>query len=517
MHLNRFLSIVFILGITLVFQSSSLALTTRTENQIVREPVRAGTFYPSDPDELRRMIKTFLNKVEKKKGKGRIIGGIVPHAGYLFSGQVAAHVYKQLEGLTIDTVILIGSCHNAYRVGLRGISVFPEGFYKTPLGPVQINSTIARSLLANGGPFRYLPAAHLDEHSLEVQLPFLQTIFENFTIVPVLLGTDSGLDTVLSDALTRLIDNDRTLVLVSTDMSHYPDYETACSVDSQMLDMVTTMDSRALFDLDRKILNQGLNNLHCTFCALQPVMALMNYTRNKAAFNVDLLNYANSGDISGADKNRVVGYCALIFTEIQPPNEVTSPPKTRTEADLSSESNSLTREVEIELLKIARQTLINHLKGTSIPKTRQTSPPYSEKRGVFVTLKIDHQLRGCIGHIIAQESLEQAVISNTINAASRDYRFMPVTAEELKSIQIEISVLTTPRLISSLDDFVVGQHGIILKKNRHQAVFLPQVATEQGWDKATTLSHLSRKAGLGPDAWQKDTDFYIFETQVFHE
>ncbi|MBN2381645.1 AmmeMemoRadiSam system protein B [bacterium] len=499
--------------ITIIWESNC---SSKSDPTMVREPVRAGTFYPSDPSELKQMVLGYLNNVPKRSFDGTIVGAIVPHAGYIFSGPVAAHTYKQLQGSKIETVVIIGSCHNAYRVGLKGISVFPAGFYKTPLGLVEINKGLAEQVLNEGGPYSFMWAAHQDEHSIEVQLPFLQTVLDSFTIVPILLGTDQGLAETLAATLTRIVNPDKTLVLISTDMTHYPSYNQATKIDHQTLEIIKTLDSQALLNHEHASIRKGINDVHCTLCALQPVMALMNYVRNKGATHVEVLKYANSGDSTVGDKDRVVGYSAVIFLSNGTEKTQPAPSPDPNSREMRNQAG-LDAEVQSHLLKLARTTLERIVSGGDKPKASQKQNPYTEKRGVFVTLKKNGELRGCIGHIFPQASLEQAVLDNTVNAAVEDPRFSPVQASELDSIRIEISVLTVPYQIKALSEFELGRHGIVLKKGWHQAVFLPQVAPEQGWDKTTTLSHLSRKAGLSQNDWQEGAEFYIFEAQVFHE
>ncbi|MFC1851130.1 AmmeMemoRadiSam system protein A [candidate division CSSED10-310 bacterium] len=348
-------------------------------------------------------------------------------------------------------------------------------------------------------------------------MPFLQTVLKNFTIVPMLLGTSIGIEETLAKALAKNLVNKKILVLGSTDMTHYPSYNIAGDVDRQALAIIKTLDPDALRKFNVKTLSAGKPNLHCTFCGLKTVLTIMDYARRVEAQRVEILKYANSGDVPEGGKSRVVGYSAVLFINetgsgLEPGKEIISP----TPAPVSNE-NTLRHEVGAELLRIARQTLHQYVLQKKIPAPTKTEAPYTTPGAVFVTLKINNRLRGCIGHIYPVEPLEQAVISNAINAASQDPRFPPVKSEELKLITIEISALTKPRKIDSLKEFIIGRHGIILKKGYHQAVYLPQVASEQGWDKATTLSHLSRKAGLTSNAWRKGTDFFVFEAQIFHE
>jgi MEMO1 family protein len=482
----------------------------------IRPAAVAGQFYPADPGELRNMVEKFLASAEKKTIPGRIMAGIAPHAGYVFSGAVAASLYAQLKGMEVDTIVLIGPSHHGG--GFRGISVCPEGFYQTPLGQVEINAELAGKLLARGEPFSFQKEADAQEHCLEVQLPFIQTVFKNVTIVPILLGNADGLEQKLSKALGELLPGRKALVIASTDMTHYPDYDTANAVDRQALEFVKKLDVDGLKKFDRATLSKQTPNLLCTYCGLAGVLTVMSYAQKMSVDRVDIVKYANSGDVPGGSKDRVVGYSSVLFvaTSQSPLTRDSSSGKSELTTVRSSEE-IVSEEVGRELVKLARQTITAWCSGSKVPTPSHTASPYSDPRAVFVTLTKEKELRGCIGHILPVESLEQSVISNAVSAASKDPRFPAVESSELPAIKVEVSVLTVPKRIESIKDFIVGKQGIIMRKGYSQAVFLPQVATEQGWDKSTTMNHLSRKAGLPENAWQQGAEFSVFETQIFHE
>lgn len=504
---------IFFCSIVLLFSCSTDASST-----IVREAAVAGAFYPENPVKLTKMINSFLEAVPGEESTEKVVAAIAPHAGYVYSGQVAAYTYKRISQQEFDTVILIGPCHRAYDVHLSGISVYKEGFYKTPLGYVEIDRELSSALLSMGEPFTFNREAHAKEHCLEVQLPFLQTIRRGCKIVPILMGYGNDLDRTLANALTRIVDRRHTLVIISTDMSHYPAYEEARAIDIKSLEYIKSCDSKGLKEYNRSVLSRKIDNMHCTFCGLQAVSTAILYAGSCCKItSATLLKYANSGDVRGGDKTRVVGYAALTFA-LKKGEEIPQSDISKLEKTDSGESvKDLTEEQCHYLLELSRKTLVRCTQDKTLPKPEKESLPFTEERGVFVTLHKEGQLRGCIGHIYPHESLEQSVITNTVNAALRDPRFPAVKEAEVNQLSIEISVLTVPRKIASINDFVLGKHGIILKKGYHQAVFLPQVAPEQKWDKATTLTYLSRKAGLDDDAWHQGTDFYVFEAHVFHE
>jgi len=474
----------------------------------IREPVVAGAFYPANKENLKETIQEYLSKASKislPKGE-TILGLIVPHAGYVYSGLVAAQAYKQLEDKNYNTIIILGVAH---RYPLRSPSIYPEGYYKTPLGVVEIDSGIAEKLMEKCNILQFIPEAHKLEHSIEVQIPFLQIVLKNkFKIIPILLGhfPYEMIDKV-SDAIADVIKSETTkkiLVLASSDFSHYPAYNDAVKVDKETIELIKKFKVGEIIKREEEVKKSGIANLVTYQCGLGSIITLMLVAQKLGATNVTFIDYKNSGDTSWV-KERVVGYIAMSFSGKDIYNE-------NPEAGFT-----LTDEEKKFLLQIARRTLTEYVKNRKIPEFEIKDEKLKKKAGAFVTLNKHHNLRGCIGYILPVKPLYQTVIENTINACSRDYRFSPVIPAELDDIEIEISVLSPPVPVKSYNDIVLGKHGIILKKGFNQAVFLPQVAPEQGWDLPTTLTHLSLKAGLGPDDWKSGCEYEVFTAIVFSE
>lgn len=466
----------------------------------VRPEAAAGKFYPEDSKELRNMVIDFLSKVREEKIKERIYGLVVPHAGYQFSGQVAAYAFKQLEDGHFDDIIVIGPSHYIY---LDGASVGDWDFYETPLGRVKIDKELCDRIRKESEKIGFYPDAHSREHSVENEIPFLQVVLGDFNLVPIVMG-NPGIENcrILSNALIKAIGNKRVLIVASSDMSHYPQYNQAVKVDHKTLDIIKAMDPERLIENERDALSREIPNLHCTLCGLGPVTTLLMTAKKLGAREAKILKYANSGDVFAQNRDRVVGYGAIAIYGHQ-------------------KSTTPNNEQKKKLLEIARKTIEARLANKPIPGFKIDDPALMEKRGVFVTLTNHGKLRGCIGHFLADTPLYKIVSDMAIAASTQDYRFAydPVTLKEMKDIRIEISILSPLRRIKNIDEIRMGIDGIYIRKGTRAGTFLPQVAEETGWTKREFLEHCCHdKAGLPGDAWKDpDTELYTYTAFVFHE
>lgn len=468
----------------------------------VRRARWSGQFYDGSPKVLKDTVKGFLEKVDQEKLPGTLIALISPHAGYVYSGQVAAYAYRQLEGENFDTVILLGPSHH---VPVRGASVYAEGWWKTPLGKVKVDSELAKKIISKHQLFHFDEKAHKDEHSLEVQLPFLQSILKDFKIVPIVVNDSSEeFCQLLADAIVNSKSKKRILIVASTDMSHFHPYGRACLIDGVAIRDLENFDADNL----RKHVISGKTEL----CGGAAVFTTLVVAKAYGANKIKLLRYANSGDVTG-DKRRVVGYGAFAIMSLKEKELI---PELEEEKGGEKMLNEKQQKV---LLGIARKTIEEYIRSGKIPEFNVKDPLLKEKRGVFVTLHKKGMLRGCIGYIMPMEELYKAVSKMAIQSSTGDPRFPPVSPEEFDEIEIEISVLTVPERINSVDEIEMGKHGVIVKKGYNQGVFLPQVATETGWSKEEFLNRLCYdKAHLPEDAWKdKDTEIYTFSAQVFAE
>jgi len=479
----------------------------------VRQATHADdAWYPGKASELSRTVDSYLANVKKEPLTGKVIALVAPHAGYRFSGQVAAYAYKQIQGMDFDTVILIGESHN-YR--FPGAAVYESGIFRNPLGDIEIDSSITKSLMEKSSIIKGNPEVHIPEHSLENQIPFLQRTLKGFKIVPILIG-DSKKETsnALAKALASVIKEKATKVLLiaSTDMTHYPKYQEAVKADRYTISALETMDSDIIRERLKDYMGLGVDDLHCMLCGEEAVTTALDTAKALGADSVKVLKYANSGDVPVGDKNKVVGYMAAAFYK----SDNNKDSKKNSHEALDS---ALNKEQQDLLLKLARESIENYLKTGKEKRLETQDQRLQTKQGAFVTLSKHDNLRGCIGHIVPVEALCDTVANMAVAAAVDDPRFPKVTMDEMKDIDIEISVLSIPKRVQSADEIELGKHGVIVKRGSRQGVFLPQVATETGWDKVTFLEHLCySKAGLSKDAWKdKDTELYVFTAQLFEE
>jgi len=476
----------------------------------------ADMWFPGDLEKLAAVVDSYLAEAEKDAAKieGEPIALIVPHAGYIYSGWVAAHAYRQIEGLDYDTVVVIGDTHTGR--GTAPVAVWARGAYETPLGAVPVDEEVAAALLAADSRILFDRAGHESEHPVENQIPFLQRVMGDFKVVPIVLHDDSlEIAEVLSQALVKALADRKALIVASTDLAHWPAYDDARASDAAMLAAIETMDPQALLDADREWMSKGIPDLATTMCSKGSVMTAMLAAPQLGANQVMVLQYANSGDVPIGERDRVVGYGAVMFWrgEGDPGSFVIpTPPGPMTEAI------PLTAEDKEELLAMARQTIAYFLETGDFPHFTVTQPGLLQGRGAFVTLEKHGELRGCIGHLIGDRPLYLVVQNVAVSAAVADQRFPPVTEEELSDLEIEISVLSPLQQVESVDQVQVGLHGVIIRRGLQQAVYLPQVAPEQGWGREEMLENLCLKAGLSKEAWKKEgTRFYVFTAEVFEE
>jgi len=476
-----------------------MAFTAHSWGDMVKEPNVAGGFYSADPKELSDSIDYLERSAGSVPTDRKVAIAIAPHAGYPYSGPVAAYTYKAIARNHYKTIVIIGPSHY---FPFEGISVWPSGGFKTPLGIVPVDEDFAGKLLKENPKFQYLPQVFEREHSIEVELPFLQKTFDHVSIVPILMGNpDPQVCHDLAVALDKLIgQRDDVLVLISSDMSHYYTYDVANQMDALTL--------KAIEDIDPKSFFEGNMARKMEMCGFVPVTTALILARLRGIQHVEVLKHANSGDTSG-DKSRVVGYSSVIFySDLLDANKSPEDP-----------IGALSLQEKKELLRIARSSIETFVKTGKAPDIMVKDARLNGIQGAFVTITKHGVLRGCIGNIIGQEPLYQTVRDMAIAAASQDPRFTPLTAAELKDIDLEISVLSQPRRVKDASQIQLGKDGVIVSQGDHQGVFLPQVASETGWSKEEFLSQLcSQKAGLPPNAWKEpNTALYVFTADVFSE
>jgi AmmeMemoRadiSam system protein B/AmmeMemoRadiSam system protein A len=508
-------SLFLVSSLSLAFTFSIPREKEENKDENIRKAAVAGGFYPGDKTSLEKYVDALLRQADPPVIKEPIRAIMVPHAGYVYSGPVAAYAYKKLEGRDIRTVILM--C-NSHRHALDGIAVYEKGSYETPLGRVPIDEEKTKELLAASPKILSRPAMHEGDHVLEVQLPFLQRVLKDFKIIPLLFGSDDpALSIILADALKNIID-DKTLIVASTDMSHYPPYEKASKADRETLQAVNTGQADALDAILKQHASEGIPNAETFMCGVSGVRTVLLLGQALGPTTPVYLNYANSGDSPAGDKRNVVGYGAVAFVA-KPSTLPAAPPPVETKKEEAPDESGLAPADKEELLKIARATVESHVRGQKAPEFSPVSPALNKSLGAFVTLKEYGQLRGCIGRFDPAGPLYGTVQQMAVAAATQDPRFRPVREQELGKLEYEISVLSPLRKIESADEIVLGKHGVQVSKGFHHGVFLPQVATETGWSKEAFLGELcSQKAGLPRDCWKDPkVELQVFTADVFPE
>lgn len=473
----------------------------------------AGMFYPADPAELTGMMDTLLSQVSLPKIDGQIVAVVAPHAGYPYSGPVAAYTYAALKGHKFARVVVIAPSHYE---AFDFTSVYDGDGYVTPLGTVPVDKVFARQLTRMSSTLQLSERGHLAtsagaEHAIEVQLPWLQHVLGSFTLVPIVMGDQSYESSrALGVALAKLIQKQRqqnnggsrhaagdTLILASSDLSHYHRYNDAEAIDHKTLNALQAWDYLSM--------SRNFETRVWEACGGAPIVAAMIAAERLGANQGQVLDYANSGDVTG-DHSRVVGYSADVFVQ--------APGGTAREVPFS-----LNEQEKEELLALARSSVEHAIRDRILYEpAAPADPAFDQERGAFVTLSEEGKLRGCVGYTSAVEPLYKAVRDTAALAALRDPRFRPVSVQELPQLQYEISVLSPLLHVHDVREIEVGQHGLLMKNGNREGLLLPQVPVEQHWDRITFLEQTCVKAGMDPDCWKDDnTDIFRFTALVFGE
>lgn len=483
-----FLAIIIVTGLFILNPARPMP-EKKVSAASVRKPAVAGSFYTSDPAALKSQIDKNLNLSPKIVFPNPLRILIVPHAGLDYAGVTAGAAFKQLAGNNYKKIILVGPSHH-HLFSYAAVDNFSS--WQTPLGNIEFDSDLARKILSPSQNIITDSAVDADEHSLEMEIILLQSVLTDFKILPILLSHPS--DELLTALAFRIAQNmdETTLLVISSDLSHYPDYATANTVDKKTISAVIS-GNMDYFNL----LPAGVDTLACGFEAIRVADQVSRFLGLKA----QLIKYQNSGDVV-SDKSRVVGYGAVGFTGNSYRLAVPQ----------------LSPDAKKEALDIARKTLDDFVGRKNTPgNTKITSPELYTPLGAFITLRKKGDLRGCIGEFEPDKPLYKVIQDKTIDAASTDPRFSPVTASELPDVTLEISVLTPRQRIFDWHKIKLGTDGVVIIHGNHGGTFLPQVATDTGWKLEEFLSHLcSEKAGLPSNCYQNPAaEIYIFQAQIF--
>ncbi|MGA8149835.1 MAG: AmmeMemoRadiSam system protein B [Terriglobales bacterium] len=468
--------------------------------QNVRQAVVAGSFYPADSKVLSAMMDDMLARASVPPINDPILAVVAPHAGYQFSGPVAAYTYAALKGRKFSRVVVIAPSHYE---AFDFTSVFDGDAYTTPLGTVRIDKAFAKQLATMSPTIRLSSQGHVPtpkgaEHALEVELPWLQRVLGDFELVAVVMGDQSYENSrALGAALAKLIQGSDTLIVASSDLSHYHPYDEAVKIDHKTLNALQAWD---YFSMSR-----NFEARIWEACGGAPIVAAMIAAERMGANQALVLKYANSGDTTG-DHSRVVGYSADVFLKTQSGKTV-------------EPQFSLNGHDKNELLALARKSVEYAVREKkAYEPTASASEVLNQERGAFVTLKKSGELRGCVGYTSAVKPLYMTVRDTATLAALRDSRFQPVSASELPQIEYEISVLSPLRRVLDIRQIKVGQHGLLMKNGAYEGLLLPQVPVEERWDRQRFLEETCAKAGMHSDCWKdENTDIFMFTAVVFGE
>lgn len=463
-----------------------------------RKAAVAGKFYPGSKKKLESQLKQLFVETKAEPNTSLPLQALIsPHAGYVFSGKVAASGFNQIAAKAAYRRIFVLASSHQYR--FNGAAIYTLGNYETPLGEIEVDQKLGRQLEKTSDVFQNNPQAHNHEHSLEVQLPFLQyKLGNNFKLIPIILGTSDANDCKkLAEALKPFFTPEN-LFVISTDFSHYPSYEEAKKIDRTTVNSICTNNPKMLLQTLEHNKSHHLENLATSLCGWTSVLTLL-FLSQKGAYNYVQLDYQNSGDNAlYGDKKSVVGYSAIAIYD--------------------STSFFVSEKEKEEILNLARNSIITFIKSgkKKKPITIENSGILNEPTGVFVSVYVKNKLRGCIGGFAQEKSL-MVLLQEMAVASVCDHRYDKIDSDELDDLTIEVSVLSPLEKIQSVDQIKLGHHGVYIKDGYSSGTFLPQVAHSTGWSLEEFLGHCSRdKAGLGWTGW-KTAELYTYEAIVIKE
>jgi len=470
----------------------------------------AGSWYPNDPVKLTALLDGLLapSSPPELGGGAPVRALIVPHAGYRFSGAGAAAGYKLLAGQPICRVVLLGPAH---RGNFTGLSIPDVTHYSTPLGDIPLDINVV-TRMRNHPLVTADPSAHSREHSIEMQLPLLQRVLgTGWSLVPILVGRIDRDSRARAAEMLRLHADEQTLFVVSSDFTHYgPNYGyQPFSADHKVAERIRELDMGAMKHIEARDADgfaSYRDETGITACGFGPVSILLDVLGPQA--KAKMVRYYTSGEVLGDYRNSV-SYLTVAFRAERALSA------SGAADDLSAAQMKLLHRLAVRAVAQSVAAGADIDNPESLVADLELAPDLERTRAAFVTLRKYGALRGCMGHITPLDALYRSVIITAVNAALHDGRFEPVTSDELSELTVEVSVLSTTSLIPSFKQFEVGKQGVILRKGSRRAFFLPEVAAERGWSREETLTVLSNKAGLAPNAWRSGASFEVFTSQIY--
>lgn len=457
-------------------------------------PELAGSWYPADAVQLAAEVDGYLEAVRPIDGEPLVL--IVPQTQYAFSGKISASAYKQLLNGHYDTAIILATA--MYPPHPAPIAVWDEGVFETPLGGVEVDRALARSIIAADALLKDDDKVFDGEPGIEIQLPFLQRVCPNCRIVPILIDDDNDeAIQVLAQVLSQAMRRGSTVLIAGSNLSQYPNQHDGMPLDDEIMKAIETGSEDAFSEVIDKCLAKNIPNV--TTCAYgeTSIRTAIHTANLLGAETVSLLNYGNSGNAPNGDPSRVTGYGAVMLWHYEPP--------------------VIRDEHKTALLSLARKVLSsrigNGMESLDIPE----DAVLQRRSGVFVILKLDERVWGSMGHMRADLPLSVVVQEMALASMTSNPRLASLTEADLKRLKIEISISSPPRRIKTIEDITLGMHGLLIQERNHQGVLLPQVQMENQWGRPRFLDHLCTVAGLSMDCWKKNIAIYSFTTITFGE
>ncbi|UCG10217.1 MAG: AmmeMemoRadiSam system protein B [Dehalococcoidia bacterium] len=432
---------------------------------MVRHPAVAGQFYPGSAAELKAMIEMM---VDKKAARQEVVGLVSPHAGYIYSGPVAGAVISRVKFK--DTFIIMGPNHTGMG---KPLSIMTKGVWQTPLGEVVIDAELAQQILKASPHLAEDDIAHQFEHSIEVQLPFLQYFQPDIKIVPIVLAhSDGEVYKQIGQGMAQAVKESgkEVVIMASSDMTHYEPQDSAQHKDTQAIE--------AILELNEDELLRRVEELKISMCGYAPTVSLIAAAKELGATGTELVRYQTSGDTTG-DYAAVVGYAGIIITAMSP------------------------------LVRLAKETVETYItQGKVAESPRERTPEMKAKAGVFVSIHKLGELRGCIGTFEPQEAnVAEEIMANAIRAATQDPRFPPIAHDELRELDYSVDVLTKPELIKDESQLDPKKYGVIVECGYRKGLLLPDLA---GVDSvARQIEICCLKGGIAPDEPMKLYRFQV--------